>query len=180
MNSKSATYDDISEVIKERVDNFEFRRPCIIDGHEALISKTESEIISFDQSVNDFIIEQLDDAETHNLIKDLTEFGMAASNVTFDNNRGFCIQSINPMDIHAAMQAAVGGLNHDVMIVDDIELSKMREPSFPANRNPYYPRKYASKDTMEIIDAILFQEEKQPKENHPQHGWYRKFEKKRY
>ena len=49
MNHKLATYDDISEVIKERVDNFEFRKPCIIRGSELLISKTESEIISFDQ-----------------------------------------------------------------------------------------------------------------------------------
>ena len=40
MNNKSATYDDISEIIKERVDNFRFKRPCIIDGHEELISKT--------------------------------------------------------------------------------------------------------------------------------------------
>ena len=48
MNNKLATYDDISEVIKELIDNFEFRKPCIIQGHEALISKTESEIISFD------------------------------------------------------------------------------------------------------------------------------------
>ena len=31
---------------------------------------------------------------------------------------------------------------------------------------------------MELVDAILFKEEKQPKNNHP-HGWYRKFEKKR-
>lgn len=61
----------------------------------------------------------------------------------------------------------------------EIELAKMREPSFPANSNPYYPRSYASKNTMELVDAILFQEEKQPKENHP-HGWYRKFEKKRF
>ena len=46
MNHKLATYDDISEVIKELVDNFEFKRPCIIDEHEELISKTESEIWS--------------------------------------------------------------------------------------------------------------------------------------
>ena len=43
------------------------------------------------------------------------------------------------------------------MVADDIELAKMKEPSFPANRNTYYPRNYASKNTMELIDAILFQ-----------------------
>ena len=63
--------------------------------------------------------------------------------------------------------------------IDDIELAKMREPSFSINRNPFYPRSYASKDTVEIINAILFQKQKQPKENHP-YGWYRKFEKKRF
>ena len=39
--------------------------------------------------------------------------------------------------------------------------------------------KYNIKDTMELVDAILFQNQKQPKENHP-HGWYRKFDKKRF
>ena len=153
MNHKFATYDDISEVIRERVDNFEFRKPCIIRGYELLISKTESEIISFDQSVNDYIIKQLDDSETNNLIKDLTEFGMAASHVSYNDNRGICIQSINPMDMHAVMPAVIGGLNHNIMIADDIEI---KEP-----------------------ELIQFQEQKQPKENHP-HGWYRKFDKKRY
>ena len=154
MNHKFATYDDISEVIKEQVDNFRFKRPCIIDGHEALISKTESEIISFDQSINDYIIEQLDDSETNNWIKDLTEFGMAASHVSYDNNRGISIKSINPMNMHAVMMTSViGGLNHNIMIADDIEI---KEP-----------------------ELILFQERKQQKENYP-HGWYRKFDKKRY
>lgn len=120
MNHKFATYDDISEVIKEQIDSF-----------------------------------------------------------GFDDHRGICIQSINPMDMHAVIPAVIGGLNHNIIVVDDIELAKMREPSFPANRNTYYPRSYASKNTMELVDAILFQEEKQPKENHP-HGWYRKFEKKRF
>ena len=55
----------------------------------------------------------------------------------------------------------------------------MREPSFPINVVPFYPRKYASRDAIELVDAILFQKEKKPKDNHP-HGWYRKFEKKRY
>ena len=178
MNNKFATYDDISEIIKERVDKFELKRPCIIDGHEALISKTESEIISFDQSINDFIIKQLDDSETNNWIKDLTEFGMAASYIT-STPRGISIQSINPMDMHAVMPSVIGGLNHNIIIADDIELAKMRESSFLANRNTYYPRNYASKNTMELVDAILFQEEKQPKENHP-YGWYRKFDKKRF
>jgi len=157
MNHKFATYDDISEVIKERVDNFRFKRPCIIDGHEVLISKTESEIISFDQSVNDFIIKQLDDSETNNWIKDLTEFGMAASHVSYNNNRGISIKSINPMNMHAVMMPSViGGLNHNIMIADDIEI---KEP--------------------ELIQFDCWKEQKQPKENHP-HGWYRKFDKKRY
>ena len=132
INNKLAQYDNISEVIKEQVDNFELKRPCIIDGHEELISKTESEIISFDQSFNDFIIEQ----------------------------RGIHIQSINPMGIHAVMPAVIGGLNHNIMIIDDIELAKkMKEP--------------------ELIQFDCWKEEKKPKDNHP-YGWYRKFDKKRF
>lgn len=154
MNNKSAAYDDISEIIKERVDNFELK--------------------------DNIIEEQLSTETINEMLHDLTEFGMTASYITSINDgKGFCIQSINPMDMRASMQAAVSGLNHDVIIADDIELSKMREPSFPANRNPYYPRSYASKQCIELVDAILFQEEKQTKENH-QHGWYRKFEKKRF
>lgn len=160
MNHKSATYDDISEVIKEQVYKFELKRQCIIDVHEALISKTESEIISFDQSVNDYIIEQLNDDETNNWIKDLTEFGMAASYIITYTPRGIHIQSINPMGMHAVMPAVIGGLNHNIMIIDDIELAKkMKEP--------------------ELIQFDCWKEQKQPKENHP-YGWYRKFEKKRY
>ena len=156
MNHKAAAYDDISEVIKERVDNFEFRKPCIIRGYELLISKTESKIISFDQSVNNYIIEQLDDSETNKWIKDLIELGMAASHVSYDDNRGICIQSINPMGMHAViMPSAIGGLNHNIIITDDIEV---KEP--------------------EVIFDFL-EEKKQPKDNHP-HGWYRKFDKKRY
>ena len=156
MNHKFATYDDISEVIKERVDNFEFRKPCIIRGYELLISKTESKIISFDQSVNNYIIEQLDDSETNKWIKDLIELGMAASHVSYDDNRGICIQSINPMDMHAViMPSAICGLNHNIIITDDIGI---KEP--------------------EVIFDFL-EEKKQPKENHP-HGWYRKFDKKRF
>ena len=120
MNNKLATYDDIPEVIKEQIDNFEF-----------------------------------------------------------DDHRGIHIQSINPMDMHAVIPAVIDGLNHNIMVADDIELAKMREPSFSINSNPFYPKSYASKDTVEIIDAILFQKQKQPKENHP-YGWYRKFEKKRF
>ena len=157
MNHKLVTYDDISEIIKERVDNFEFRKPCIIRGYELLISKTESKIISFDQSVNNYIIEQLDDSETHKWIKDLTEFGMAASHISYDDNRGICIQSINPMGMHAVMMPSViCGLNHNIIIADDIEI---KEP--------------------ELIQFDFLEEKKQPKENHP-HGWYRKFDKKRF
>lgn len=157
MNHKFATYDDISEVIKEQVDNFEFKIPCIINGHEELISETESEIISFDQSVNDYIIEQLDDSETNKSIESLTELGMAANRIFTNELKGIHIQRVDPMSM------------------------SMSYAEFPAviHENPFYLRNYASKDTVEIIDAILFQEQKQPKDNHP-HGWYRKFEKKRY
>ena len=155
MNHKAATYDDISEVIKEQVDNFEFRKPCIIRGYELLISKTESKIISFDQSVNNYIIEQLDDSETNKWIKDLTELGMAASYINY-TPRGIRIQSINPMDMHAVMPAVIGGLNHNIIIADDIGI---KEP--------------------ELIQFDFSEEKKQPKENHP-HGWYRKFDKKRF
>ena len=70
-------------------------------------------------------------------------------------------------------------IQEERLSIEAMPTSIMKEPSFPANSNPYYQSKYASKDTMEIIDAILFQEEKQPKDNHP-YGWYRKFDKKRY
>lgn len=137
--NKSATYDDISKIIKERVDNFELKD----NNLKKLLSKEE---------INE-------------MLHDLTEFGMTASYITYSNNgKGFCIKQINTMDMCTAMPESI-----------------MREPSFPINVVPFYPRSYASRDTMELIDAILFQEEKQkkPKDNHP-HGWYRKFEKKRY
>ena len=157
MNHKAATYDDISEVIKERVDNFEFKIPCIINGHEASISETESEIISFDQSINDLIIEQLDndDSKTNNWIKDLTEFCMAERYITTCTPRGIRIQPI----MHAVRPAVIGGLNHNIVIADDIKLAKIKEP--------------------ELIQFDCWKEQKQPKENHP-YGWYRKFDKKRF
>lgn len=99
--NKSATYDDISEVIKEQIDNF-----------------------------------------------------------GFDDHRGICIQSINPIGMHAVIPAVIGGLNHNIIIADDIKLAKkMKEP--------------------ELIQFDCWKEQKQPKENHP-YGWYRKFDKKRY
>ena len=99
MNHKKATYDDISEVIKEQIDNF-----------------------------------------------------------GFDDHRGICIQSINPMGMCTAMMPSVisGLLNHNIMIADHVE---MKEP--------------------ELIQFDCWKEQKQPKENHP-YGWYRKFDKKRY
>ena len=156
MNHKLATYDDISEVIKERVDNFGFKRPCIIDCHEALISKTESEIISFDQIVNDEISKQILESGLHKSIESLMEFGIAAEHISYDDNRGICIQSINPMAMHAVMPSVICGLNHNIIIADDIGI---KEP--------------------ELIQFDCWKEQKQPKENHP-HGWYRKFEKKRF
>ena len=150
MNNKKAAYDDISEVIKERVDNFEFRKPCIIRGYELLISKTESKIISFDQRVNDEISKKILESGLHKSIESLMEFGIAAEHILYDDIRGICIQSINPMGMYTAV---IGGLNHNIIITDDIEI---KEP-----------------------ELIKFEEQKQPKENHP-HGWYRKFDKKRY
>lgn len=100
MNHKLSLYDDISEIIKEQIDSFEF-----------------------------------------------------------DDYRGSCIQSINPMDMYAVMPAVIGGLNHNIIIADDIELAKMKEPG--------------------LIQFDCCKEEKQPKENHP-YGWYRKFDKKRF
>ncbi len=131
MNHKSATYDDISEVIKERVDRF--------------------------NSENDIQEERLSMEAINEMLHDLTEFGMTVSYVTLnDNKRGICIQSI-PMDMHAVMMPSViGGLNHNIMIVDDIEI---KEP--------------------ELIQFDYWKEQKQPKDNHP-YGWYRKFDKKRY
>ena len=151
--NKSATYDDISEVIKERVDNFELK-------DNALEERLSIEAIN-------------------EMLHDLGEFGMAAEHISYD--RGICIHPINPMDMRAAMPASIYGCNNKIIVIDEIELAKMEEPTFPANSNPYYPRKYASRDAIELVDAILFQEQKQkqPKDNHP-HGWYRKFEKKRY
>ena len=157
MNNKFETYDDISEIRKELVDNFEFKIPCIIDGHEELISKTESEIINFDQIVNDEISKQILESGLHKSIESLMEFGIAVEHISYDDNRGICIQSINPMGMHAViMPSVIGGLNHNIMIADDIEI---KEP--------------------ELVQFDCWKEQKQPKENHP-HGWYRKFDKKRY
>ena len=157
MNHKFATYDDISEVRKERVDNFGFKRPCIVDVHEALISETESEIINFDQIVNDEISKKILESGLHKSIESLMEFGIAAEHISYDDNRGICIQSINPMGMCTVMMPSViCGLNHNIIITDDIGI---KEP--------------------EVIQFDFFKEQKQPKENHP-HGWYRKFDKKRY
>ena len=113
---KSATYDDISKVIKERVDNFKLKDNIL------------EERLSI-QSLIEFEREYLFEEEIY--IDDINKFSE-----DYVNNY----------------------LGKDVKI---------------------FKKHKVSKDTMELIDAILFQEEKQPKENHP-HGWYRKFDKKRY
>ena len=70
MNNKSALYDDISEVIKERVDNFELK--------------------------DNVIEERLSTEAINEMLHDLTEFGMDASYITSINNgKGFCINTIN-------------------------------------------------------------------------------------
>ncbi len=116
MNHKSATYDDISEVIKEQVDNFELKYNIIEErlSMQSLI-KFEEECL-FKEKIS---------------IDDINKF----SKYYVDNFLG-----------------------------KDVKIFKKHK---------------VSKDTPQIIDEIIFQEEKQPKENHP-HGWYRKFEKKRY
>ena len=164
----------LAQIIKESIDNFDitnrfkYSKPCI---NKQLISSESS----FDQSVDDFIIEQLNDSESHDFIKDLTEFGMAAHYVDI-TSRGIRIRPINTNAMHAVMPAVIGGLKHDIVIVDDIEI---KENIFSINRNQYQ-KGHSSEKRMELVDAIMFQElKKLPKENHP-HGWYRKFEKKRF
>lgn len=113
---KSALYDDISEVIKERVDNFELKDNIL------------EERLSI-QSLIEFEREYLFEEEIY--IDDINKFSE-----DYVNNY----------------------LGKDVKI---------------------FKKHKVSKDTMELVDAILFQKDKQPKDNHP-NGWYRKFEKKRY
>ena len=156
----------LAQIIKKSVDDFDITNrfkssePCIIQSHEALTSKTESEIISYDQSVNDFIIEQLDNSKTYAIIDVLMEFGMVASYITTNELGNVHIKHISQASMHAAVNNEIIGLKHNMIIFDDIESSKIIEP-----------------------DILQFdftkQENKQPKENHP-HGWYRKFEKKRF
>lgn len=159
----------LAQIIKESIDNvditskFRSSEPCIIKGHESLTSNE----ISYDQAVNDAI---------HDFIEDLIEFGMGAHYVDI-TSRGIHIRPINQNAMHAVMPAVISGLKHDIVIVDDIE---SKENIFSINRNQYCRSSHSSEKRMELIDAILFQElKKQPKENHP-HGWYRKFEKKRF
>ena len=142
----------LAQIIKESIDNvditskFRSSEPCIIKGHESLTSNE----ISYDQAVNDAI---------HDFIEDLIEFGMGAHYVDI-TSRGIHIRPINPNAMHAVMPAVIGGLNHNIIIADDIKLAKkMKEPG--------------------LIQFDCCKEQKQPKENHP-HGWYRKFDKKRY
>ena len=147
----------ISEIIREQIDSFEFRRPYIIKGNESLISNE----ISYDQAVNDAI---------HDFIENLTEFGMAAHYVDI-TSRGIHIRHINPNAIHAVMPAVIGGLKHDIIIADEIE---SKENIFSINRNQYQ-KCNSSEKRMKRINEDFFKEK--IKKNHP-HGWYRKFEKK--
>ena len=113
---KSATCDDIAEIIKERVDNFELKY--------------------------DILEERL-------TLKSLIEFERKC-------------------------------LSEEEISIDDInKFSKYYVDNFLGKDIKIFKKHKASRDAMELVDAILFQEEKQPKDNHP-HGWYRKFEKKRY
>ena len=116
MNNKSELYDHISEIIKERVDNFELK--------------------------DNILEEQL---SMQSLIKFEEEY-----------------------------------LFKEKISIDDInKFSKYYVDNFLGKDVKIFKKHKVSKDTPQIIDAIIFQEQKQPKENHP-HGWYRKFEKKRH
>lgn len=92
------------------------------------------------------------------MANDFINFGMAAGYVTFDDHRGIHIQHINPMSMSCEIMPAIYGTKHDIIIADDISLAKMKEPD---------------------ILQIEFPKLEEIKENHP-HGWYRKFEKKRF
>lgn len=170
----------ISEIIREHVDSFEFRRPCIIKGHESLTSDE----ISYDQAINDEISKQILDSELHKTIESLKEFGMAAHYVDI-TSRGIHIRPINPNSIHAAMTAVIGGLKHDIVIVDDeyqpkyIDTTLEHEKPFLIAGNPYRTRKYVNAEPSTLIEKIKIPILEEVKKNHP-HGWYRKFEKKRF
>ena len=116
MNHKLATYDDISEIIKERVDNFELK---------------------------DNILEER-----------------------------LSMQSLIKFEEECLFKEEIS--------IDDInKFSKYYVDNFLGKDVKIFKKHKVSKDTPQIIDAIIFQEEKQPKENHP-YGWYRKFDKKRF
>ena len=116
MNNKSALYDDISEVIKERIDRFELKDNII------------EERLSI-QSLMEFERECLSEEKIS--INDINKFSE-----DYVNNY----------------------LGKDVKI---------------------FKKHKVSRNTIELIDPIISQEQKQPKDNHP-NGWYRKFDKKRY
>ena len=167
----------LAQIIKESMDNvdiaskFKSSEPCIMKGHESLISNE----ISYDQAVNDAI---------HDFIENLTEFGMAAHYVDI-TSRGIHIRPINPNAMHAVMPAVIGGLKHDIVIVDDkyqpkyIDTALEHEKPFPIAGNPYSKKKHVTAEPLALIEKIKIPMLKQPKENHP-YGWYRKFEKKRF
>ena len=69
-------------------------------------------------------------------------------------------------------------LSEEEISIDDInKFSKYYVDNFLGKDVKIFKKYKALKDTTELIEPILFKEE--IKENHP-HGWYRKFEKKRY
>lgn len=74
-------------------------------------------------------------------------------------NRGIHVKQTNQLEMcYAEIPATIYGTKHDIIIADEIELSKMKEP-----------------------DVLKFELPKleEVKVNHS-HGWYRKFEKKRF
>lgn len=157
----------LAQIIKESIDNFEIKdrfkssEPCIIEDNHTKSDDIIEERLSFDA-----------------IKKMCIELGYY--------NRGIHVKQTNPLEMcYAEIPIVIYGTKHNIIIVDDkyqpkhVDHALEHEIPFPFNVVQFRPRNYASKECMELVDAILFQENKQPKENHP-HGWYRKFEKKRF
>ena len=151
MGSK-ITEDEITSIIKERIDNFELKND--IPPEERLSIEAINE-----------------------MLHDLTEFGMAAGYITSINNgKGFCIKSIPiigfgelPYGFESAIRAAT--------IDDPIEiLCGTEHQIIEAIREQVgFRNEFEILNRYDIEKPMLLES----KENHP-YGWYRKFEKKRF
>lgn len=164
----------LAQIIKESIDNvditnrFKSSKPCIMRGHELLISNNSI----FDQEIKDEIDKQIMD------------IGMAAYHVE-TTSRGIHIKSINTNEMYGVMPAVIGGLKHDILIVDDIYnpmnnyIELQHDKPFIIYANPCRAKRYVNAKQSALIDKIDIPTLEEVKENHP-HGWYRKFEKKRF